>query len=87
MNDDLCESIVLCRAAADKLDSAANRDTAVLFPGWDDENASVDDRCRCETVRRVAAAILSRNDPDCGSTVTCGELATLIHYIADMLEE
>ena len=87
MNDELHESMMLCRAAADNLDSAANRDTPVLFPGWDDENASVDERCRCEAVRRVAAAILSRNDPDYGSTVTCGELAAFIHYIADMLEE
>jgi hypothetical protein len=78
---------VLCRAAADKLDSESNRDTPILFPGWDDENASEDERRQCDAIRRVAEAIISRDDPDHGSTVTCGELALLVHYIADMLEE
>lgn len=87
MDSELLEPTELCRAAADNLGSVANRDAPVLFPGWDDENTPAEERCRCETVRRVAAAIVGSDDPDRGTTVTCGELAVLLNYIADMLEE
>jgi hypothetical protein len=87
METERTEPTELCRAAADNLGSAANRDIPVLFPGWDDENSSEEERGRCEAVRRVAAAIVGSDDPDGGTTVTCGELAELLHYITDMLEE
>jgi hypothetical protein len=69
------------------LDSAPHRDATVLFPGWDDHNVSEDERRQCDAIRRVAEAIISRSDPDHGTKVTCGELAQLVYYIADMLEE
>ena len=81
------EATVLCRAAADKLDSAAQREATVLFPNWDDEKDPPDERRQSDTIRRVAAAIVGSNDPDHGTAVTLGDLASLIYYIADMLEE
>jgi len=35
----------------------------------------------------VAAAIVGSNDPDHGTKVALGELASLIYYVADMLEK
>ena len=87
MDYQLLEATVLCRAAADKLNSAANREKTVLFPGWDDQTTPADERSQADAIRRVVAAIVGGNDADSGTTVTLGELASLIYYVADMLEE
>ena len=58
---------MLCRAAADKLDSAANREKTVLFPGWDDQTTPADEqRLQADAIRRVVAAIVGGNDADHG---------------------
>lgn len=81
------EATVLCRAAADKLNSAEQRDRTVLFPAWDYERTQPDERGQCDVIRRVAAAIVGGDAPEHGSVVTLGDLASLVYYIADMLEE
>ena len=63
MDDELLEPADLCRAAADKLDSVANRDAPIVFPGWDDDHAPTDERSRSETISRVAAAVPARMLP------------------------
>jgi hypothetical protein len=87
MDYKLLEATVLCRAAADKLSSAANREKTVLFPDWDEQRMPADERSQTDAIRRVAAAIVGGNDADQGTRITLGELASLIYYVADMLEE
>ena len=43
MDYQLLEATVLCRAAADKLNSTANREKVVLFPDWDYERTPADE--------------------------------------------
>ncbi len=81
------EVLVLCRIAADKLDSDHNRDKTVLFPGWDFARTPADERGVCKAIRRAAAAIFGEDDPDSGSNVTMADLARLVRYIADMIDE
>ncbi len=81
------EAVDLCRAAADNLDSDACRETTVLFPGWDFTGISPAEKAPCEVIRRTARAIAGDENPDSGITVTMGEVAGLLRYIADMLEE
>jgi hypothetical protein len=81
------EAVDLCRAAADSLDSEANRQQTVLFPGWDFTGIPASERADCEAIRRVARAIGGDEDPDSGTAVRLGDLAELLRYIADMLEE
>ncbi len=87
MNEEPLEAVDLCRAAADNLESAANREGTVLFPGWDYTGVSASERAECETIRRVAGAIVGDKDPQSGTAVTLGDLARLLRYIGDMLEE
>jgi hypothetical protein len=87
MPGDADEAVLLCRAAGNILDSAPSRDMAVLFPGWDDDAIVADQQHQCETVCHVAEAIANGSDPNHGIKVTRSELAKLIYYIADMLEE
>lgn len=81
------EAVNMCRAAADNLDSDDNREQPVLFPGWDFTGISASERADCEAIRHAARAIAGDENPDSGITVTMGELAGLLGYIADMLEE
>ncbi|MGO8745193.1 MAG: hypothetical protein ACLQNE_04310 [Thermoguttaceae bacterium] len=81
------EAVVLCRAAADKLSSAENRDEKILFLGWDFARMPAAEKEGDEAIRRAAAAILGDEDPDSGTKVTMGDLAALVRYIADMIEE
>ena len=81
------EAIVLCRAAADKLASAENHDEAVVFPGWDFARTPAAEKEGCKAIRRAAAAIHGDEDPDSGTTVTMGDLAELVRYVAGMLED
>jgi hypothetical protein len=87
MDDPLLQAIDLCRSAADKLDSDANRNSKVNFPGWDYSGVSAGEIERCEAIRRVAKAIVGTEDPDSGIAVTMGDVGSLIRYIADMLED
>jgi hypothetical protein len=87
MENAIPEVIDLCRAAADKLEADANRSRTVIFPGWDYNNVSAEEIEQCEALRRAATAIVGTEDPHSGVTVTMGDVAHLIRYIADMLEE
>lgn len=87
MEDPVVEVIDLCRAAADKLESDTRRNRTVIFPGWDYTSVSAEEIEQSEAIRRAATAIVGTEDPDCGATATMGDVAHLIRYIADMLEE
>jgi hypothetical protein len=87
MENELSQAIEMCRAAADKLASASNREQAVVFPGWDFTGVPPGEISSCEAVRHTAEAIVGTENPDDGAAVTRGDLAELIRYIADMLEE
>lgn len=87
MESELSEAVEMCRAAAAKLASVSNREQAVIFPGWDYADVLLDERGSCEAIRRTANAISGTENPDDGAAVTRGDLAELIRYIADMLEE
>jgi hypothetical protein len=87
MENELSEAVEMCRAVADRLASATNREQTVLFPGWDYASAAQGERSCCEAIRRTARAIVGTENRDSGATVTRGDLANLIRYIADMLEE
>ena len=81
------EATVSCRAAADKLAAPDNRDQTVLFPGWDIARTPAIEKAGCEAIRRTAAAILGDESAESGTTVTMSDLADLVRYIADMMEE
>ena len=81
------EAIVLSRAAADKLASTENRDEKILVLGWDFARTRAAEKEGDEAIRRAAAAILGDEDSDSGIRVTMGDLAALVQYIADMIEE
>ena len=87
MENELSEAVEMCRAAADKLASASNREQTVIFPGWDNADAPPEEMSSRDTIRRTAEAIVGTENPDDGAVVTRSDLAELIRYIADMLEE
>lgn len=79
------EVVEACRDAAEKM---GNLDGNVLFPGWFYEGYPEEERSQCEAIRKAAAAILGNEENvDSGIYVHVRDVARLVHYIADMLEE
>jgi len=75
------------RTAVQKLREAAEAlqrtSGEVLMPGWDEEEGESP-----QAIRSAARAIAGDDvDPDEGVKVSARDLAALVRYIADMLEE
>ena len=70
------------RAVASKVRSGGKK--AVRFPGWDFENSTPE---LAHSIRNAAVAVLNNTDYDSSIFTTYEDLANLITYIADMLEE
>jgi hypothetical protein len=81
MDDDFVAEL---RDISTRLEASPNADTHIVrFPGWDDEQLEDSGLL----IKRVARAILADGVmPDEGTDVSYQELASLLRYIADMME-
>lgn len=60
----------------------------MLFPGWDfDHIKDAEGVHRQREIREAAYVILGRDNCDAAQTVPTENVAALVHYIADMMEE
>ncbi len=96
MKKEIAKIAESCRATADMLDSCENH--SLWFPGWEydggspgdwpigdgicDEMEHLKDRERNAAIRRAAKGIARTS----GATVRMRDVASLIRYVADLLE-
>jgi hypothetical protein len=80
MDDDFVAEL---RDISARLEASPSADTHVVrFPGWDEQLEDPELQ-----IKRAARAILADGVlPDEGTDVSYQELASLVHYIADMIE-